>query len=243
MQSRSHTRLALPVAAIVALGALSVPHSTTPVPRLVGVSNVRLQAEVTTLIAGVADVAVVTPAAASGLAAGGAAATCTYPCTVLDKWLSNLPPNVRDALLPPLYGIAFVVGLVLAPVLLVTSALFGRPYSLRPAAAIAPTPAAARTAATPSPDPSSTPGVAAVAADVSAVEPDGTAVVAPRHNSHSHGRTPVVPRAAAVVADAFTTVAAPEAANPAARPRDRASHSGARGASGPAAAAAKRSAR
>jgi len=147
-------RLVCPAAAFLALGLVSVPHQTASVPRLAEVSAVRLQAEVSALVTGV--LTATPPAAAAGLPGTGATATttapCYYPCTVFDKFIDGLPPKIRNILLPPLYSITLVITAVLAPVLLVTSAVFGWPYSLRPAAA-APTPKsspapAAATAAT-----------------------------------------------------------------------------------------------
>ena len=141
MQSRTaRHRLVYPVAAIVAFGLVSVPQSTASVPRLTEVSAIRLQAEVTSLVTGIAGVADAIPPAAvtSSLtptdAPAAAATTCTYPCTVFDKFLSDLPVDVRNAILPPLIVVAWVIGLVMTPVLLVTSAVFGWPVSLRPAA-------------------------------------------------------------------------------------------------------------
>lgn len=152
----TRSRLVLPLAAVLILSLVGVPHNpgaAMTVPRLTEVAAVRLQAEVSSLVTGMSDVVDAVPpaAAASNLAGTGAAAgTCTYPCTVFDKFLSNLPVDVRNAILPPLYAVAWVVGLVLAPVVLVTSALFGWPVSLRPAAAsgpeTSPAPAEATTA-------------------------------------------------------------------------------------------------
>jgi hypothetical protein len=156
MQSRTaRRRLVYPVAAIVAFGLVSVPQSTASTPRLIEVSAVRLQAEVTALVSGIADtVEAGTPAAAASSLTGtgapaAAAATCTYPCTVFDKFLSSLPESIRNAILPPLIVVAWVIGLVMSPALLVTSAVFGWPYSLRPAAATTPetSPAAAEVTA------------------------------------------------------------------------------------------------
>lgn len=148
-------RLVFPVAAVLTLSLVSVPHtpgSAMTVPRLTEVSAVRLQAEVTSLVTGMAG-AEPPAAAASALTGTGsgatAAASCTYPCTVLDKFLWNLPVDIRNALLPPLYAVAWVVGLVMAPVVLLTSALFGWPYSLRPAAPVTPETSPAPAEATP----------------------------------------------------------------------------------------------
>ena len=148
-------RLACPVAAIVAAGLVIAPTnsgSAANSPRFVEFSAVRLQAEATTLIAGVADsTAAKTAAALPGAAAAGsatAAATsepCYYPCTIFDKFLDSLSPEVRSIVLPPLIylfaGVGLVQGVieaVLAPVLLVTSLVFGWPYELGPAAATRP---------------------------------------------------------------------------------------------------------
>lgn len=149
----SRDRFALSVTAVLVFGLVYAPHTAgrgMTTPRLTEVSAVRLQAEVTSLVTGmVGTVGEEPPApAASGLTGTGVgltltgtvgptgAASCTYPCTVIDKFLWNLPVDVRNALLPPLYAVTWVIGLVLAPVTLVTSAVFGRPYSLRPAAAV-----------------------------------------------------------------------------------------------------------
>lgn len=148
-------RLACPVAVIVAAGLVIAPTnsgSAANSPRFVEFSAVRLQAEATTLIAGVADsTAAKTAAALPGAAAAGsatAAATsepCYYPCTIFDKFLDSLSPEVRSIVLPPLIylfaGVGLVQGVieaVLAPVLLVTSLVFGWPYELGPAAATRP---------------------------------------------------------------------------------------------------------
>ena len=151
---RTRDGLAFPVAAVLAAGLVSFPHHTASIPRVAEVSAIRLQAEVSALVTGV--LTATPPAAAAGLPGTGAAATatapCYYPCTVFDKFIDGLPPKIRNIVLPPLYSITLVITAVLAPVLLVTSAVFGWPYSLRPAAAvptpkISPAPAAA-TAAT-----------------------------------------------------------------------------------------------
>jgi hypothetical protein len=209
MQSRTaRRRLVYPVAAIVAFGLVSVPQSTASTPRLIEVSAVRLQAEVTALVSGIADtVEAGTPAAAASSLTGtgapaAAAATCTYPCTVFDKFLSSLPESIRNAILPPLIVVAWVIGLVMSPALLVTSAVFGWPYSLRPAAATTPetSPAAAEvtaalevTSATSDQPPvqadpgvsSSTPGDTANAGEVVVGIPAATADDPARGGAHS----------------------------------------------------------
>jgi hypothetical protein len=147
-------RLACPVAVIVAAGLLIAPinsGSAANSPRFVEFSAVRLQAEATTLIAGVADsTAAKTAAALPGAAAASATAAatsepCYYPCTIFDKFLDSLSPEIRSILLPPLMylfaGVGLVQGLievVLAPLLLVTSLVFDWPYELGPAAATRP---------------------------------------------------------------------------------------------------------
>ncbi|MBU3749059.1 MAG: hypothetical protein FGM52_01170 [Mycobacterium sp.] len=116
--------------------------AVTTSPRAVEFSAVRLQAEATTLFAGLADgaaanTAVAVPGAAAALSATAAATAepCYYPCTIFDKFIYNLPPEIRNVLLPPLMSLAAVIGAVLAPVLLVTSLVFGWPWELGPAAA------------------------------------------------------------------------------------------------------------
>ena len=148
-------RLACPAAVIVAAGLVIAPinsGSAANSPRFVELSAVRLQAEATTLIAGVVDSAAAKTAAALPGAAAAASATaaataepCYYPCTVFDKFLFSLSPEIRSILLPPLIylfaGVGLVQGVieaVLAPVLLVTSLVFGWPYELGPAAATRP---------------------------------------------------------------------------------------------------------
>lgn len=141
-------RLACPVAVIVAAGLVIAPinsGSAANSPRFVEFSAVRLQAEATTLIAGVADSTAAKTAAALPEAAAAASATaaatsepCYYPCTIFDKFLDSLSPEIRSILLPPLMSLAIVIGAVLAPVLLVTSLVFDWPYELGPAAATRP---------------------------------------------------------------------------------------------------------
>jgi hypothetical protein len=147
--------LACPLAVIVAAGLVIAPINSGSVansPRLVEFSAVRLQAEATTLIAGVVDSTAAKTAAALPGAAAAASATaaatsepCYYPCTIFDKFLDSLSPEIRSILLPPLIylfaGVGLVQGVieaVLAPVLLVTSLVFGWPYELGPAAATRP---------------------------------------------------------------------------------------------------------
>jgi hypothetical protein len=147
--------LACPVAVIVAAGLVIAPinsGSAANSPRFVEFSAVRLQAEATTLIAGVVDstaakTAVALPGAAAAASATAAATSepCYYPCTIFDKFLDNLSPEVRSILLPPLIylfaGVGLVQGVievVLAPVLLLTSLVFDWPYDLGPAAATRP---------------------------------------------------------------------------------------------------------
>lgn len=148
---QSHTnrdRLVYPVAAILALGLVSVPHTSASTPRLIEVSVVRLQAEVTSLLAGVADDIDAEPtAAAVGSLAGtgvSAAATCTYPCTVADKFLSNLPENIRYAILPAAYAVAWALGAVMGLAYLVVSPVL-KLLKIDP---FQPTPAAAASAET-----------------------------------------------------------------------------------------------
>jgi hypothetical protein len=144
-------RLACPAAVIVAAGLVIAPinsGSAANSPRFVEFSAVRLQAEVTTLIAGVVDSTAAKTAAALPGAAAAASATaepCYYPCTIFDKFLDSLSPEIRSILLPPLIYLAAGLGLVqgvievvLAPLLLVTSLVFDWPYELGPAAATRP---------------------------------------------------------------------------------------------------------
>jgi len=144
--------LVFPVATMLALGLVSVSHtpgSEASLPRLTEVSAVRLQAEVRSLVNGMAGAlsaepsAEPSPAAAANSpiesATGTAAAdSCIYPCTFFDKFLSSLPEDVRYAILPAVYVVAWWVGLIIAPVVLVTSALFGWPTTLPGAAAATP---------------------------------------------------------------------------------------------------------
>lgn len=147
MSSRAiRGHLTYPVAVIVAAGLVSAPINSGPAatpPRFVEFAAVRLQAEATTLIAGLPDgTAAKTAAALPGAAAAAAAAAtsepCYYPCTIFDKFLDSLPPEIRSILLPPLMTLAAVIGAVLAPVVLVTSLVFDWPYELGPAAASRP---------------------------------------------------------------------------------------------------------
>jgi len=141
-------RLACPVAVIVAAGLVIAPinsGSAANSPRFVEFSAVRLQAEATTLIAGVVDstaakTAVALPGAAAAASATASATSepCYYPCTIFDKFLDSLSPEIRSILLPPLIYLAAGLGLVLAPVLLLTSLVFDWPYELGPAAATRP---------------------------------------------------------------------------------------------------------
>jgi len=135
--------LAGPLAVIVAAGLVIAPINSGSVansPRFVEFSAVRLQAEATNLIAGVADstaakTAAALPGAAAAATAAATAEPCYYPCTIFDKFLDGLPPEIRSILLPPLITLAAVIGAILAPVLLVTSLVFDWPYELGPAAA------------------------------------------------------------------------------------------------------------
>lgn len=141
-------RLACPMAVIVAAGLVIAPinsGSAADSPRFVEFSAVRLQAEATTLIAGVADSAAAKTAAALPVAAAAASATaaataepCYYPCTIFDKFLDSLSPEIRSILLPPLIYLAAVIGAVMAPFVLVTSLVFDWPFDLGPAAATRP---------------------------------------------------------------------------------------------------------
>lgn len=160
---QSHTtrdRLAYPVAAIVALGLVSVPHSAASAPMLTEVSVVRLQVEVTSVVTGIADGEGAEPpaAAVSTLTGTGAttAATCTYPCTIADKFLSNLPENIRYAILPAAYAVAWVLGAVMGLAYLVASPVL-KLLKIDPFQS---TPAAAASTETPSAQPNPTPTTA-----------------------------------------------------------------------------------
>jgi hypothetical protein len=141
-------RLACPVAVIVAAGLVIAPinsGSAANSPRFVEFSAVRLQAEATTLIAGVVDSTAAKTAAALPGAAAAASATaaataepCYYECTSFTKFLFSLSPEIRSILLPPLMYLAIVIGAVMAPFVLVTSLFFDWPYELGPAAATRP---------------------------------------------------------------------------------------------------------
>lgn len=158
---QSHTtrdRLVYPVAAILALGLVSVPHPAASAPRLTEVSVVLLQAEVTSLVAGMADAAGAEPPTVSSLTGTGAsaAATCTYPCTLADKFLSSLPENIRYAILPAAYAVAWVLGAVMGLAYLVVSPVL-KLLNIDP---FQPTPAAAASAETPLAQPDSVPTIA-----------------------------------------------------------------------------------
>ena len=208
MQSyTTRDRLVYPVAAILALGLVSMPHQPgASAPRLAEISAVRLQAEVSSLVTGVAGAQPPAAAAASLGTGAPAAAPCNYPCTVFDKIIDGLPPKIRDIVLPPLYVVALVIGALLAPVLLVTSAVFGWPYSLRPAAAISsrtsPAPAsAAATAVASDPIPtqsdpgtaSAIPGDTADAGDVAVGLPTGGDDNSPRIKARGTARVEANP--------------------------------------------------
>jgi hypothetical protein len=142
--------LACPLAVIVAAGLVIAPINSGSVvnsPRFVEFSAVRLQAEATTLIAGVADNTAAKAAAAIPGAAAASSATaaatapfkpCYYPCTIFDKFLDSLSPEIRSIILPPLMYLAIAIGAVMAPFVLVTSLIFDWPYELGPAAATRP---------------------------------------------------------------------------------------------------------
>lgn len=121
-------RLVYPVAAAVALSIVTVPHAAgVHGSRLVEVSAVRLQAEVSTYIGGLPDAAVFEPAAnapASAASTTAAATSWSYnpAYTFLDNIVYNLPPKIRDLVIPPLYVFAAVLGVVMAvPMFVITS--------------------------------------------------------------------------------------------------------------------------
>lgn len=100
-------RLAYPVAAVVALGLVTVPHAESTTPRLVEASSVRLAAEVSSAVGGLTDLALVRAAAAAPAAA--TAPSDSWPdmsnYSWLDQAVAKLPPKLRQAVV---YGLAFV---------------------------------------------------------------------------------------------------------------------------------------
>lgn len=133
-------RLVYPAAVVLALGAVTLAPPTPGSPRYTEVSTIRLQAEVSSFVSGLADATVaglasvpqaaasVTPAAASGSAVGD-----PWPSTFLDKLVNSLPPQFQSIILPPLYVVVTVVGAIMG----VFYTVFGWPKDLMPAAAVA----------------------------------------------------------------------------------------------------------
>ena len=187
-------RLVCPIAGILTVGLLSAPQSVAPdsSPRFAEVAAVRLQAEVTSLVSGVADSA---PAAAAATATASATGG-TYPSTIFDKILYNLPPKIREVVIPPLYVLAMALGAIMG----VVYTVLGWPA------------ATARAAAAASPTP-----VRPLASPVRSAQPripanDETAVAIERHTRPEAGTVPHsqarrhAPKPAAVIGDS-----APEA--------------------------------
>ncbi len=102
------SRLAYPVAAVVALGLVTVPHAESTTPRLVETSAVRLAAEVSSAVGGLTDLALVR-AAATAPTSAAAAPSDSWPdmsnYSWLDQAVAKLPPKLRQAVV---YGLAFV---------------------------------------------------------------------------------------------------------------------------------------
>lgn len=137
--------LVYPAAVVLALGAVTVaqPNSTASAPRFAEVSAIRLQAEITNYVGGLADATVTGLASAPQAAASAAPAAATasalgapWPSTFLDKLIAGLPPQIQSIVLPPLYVVAMVVGAIMG----VFYTIFGWPKELMPAAAVAPEP-------------------------------------------------------------------------------------------------------
>lgn len=224
MQSHANrNRLVLPVAAIVALGSVSVPHTRASVspPRLTEVAAVRLQAEVTSLVSGVAGaIAPIAPAAAAAVSPAAGSTPTSTPTynpnyTWLDNFVANLPDKIRYAILPPLYVVAAALGAVIGIVkLLVTPIvrLFNPESTFPfPSAAVA-TPAVRAqtrpTRARPVAPPSSAPGdiagsgksgrrVARPVAEVTAKVAGAVATARSRARARIAAAAPSVPAAAA----------------------------------------------
>lgn len=147
-------RLTFPIAAAMALSLVTVPHTAgSEASRLVEVSAVRLQAEVTTYLKALDDAAVPglagsapTPAAAAAEAASSTANSWPYnpSYSFLDNIVYNLPPKIRALVIPPLYAFAWVLGaamavpmLVIAPIVKLFKPSAAAARTVRPAAAIA----------------------------------------------------------------------------------------------------------
>ena len=181
-------RLVYPAAALLALSLVTVaqPTSTASAPRLAAVAAIRLQAEVTGYVSALADAALTDPAPPRPAAASvvpvaptASAAGAPYRSTFFDKLISSLPPEIQSIVLPPLYVIATIVGVIMG----IVYTIFGWPKDLLPAASV--TPIAPR-------------GPAAAAVEPVSAQPD------PRGSSATPGadRTPVPAVAGSAVAEA-----------------------------------------
>lgn len=209
--ARNH--LVYPAAVVLALGAGTVaqPNPTASSPRLAEVSTIRLQAEVTGFVSGLSEATVAGVASAPSTAAPVAPAAATasavgdpWPSTFLDKLVASLPPQIQSIILPPLYVVMTVVGVIMGAFYLV----FGFPKDLMPAAAVAPArprgaaaSAAAETLAArdDSPATSATPGVSP-GSDATAGHTAASSVVTPAEVSEGPaGARPTRGRQAAPV--------------------------------------------
>ena len=226
-------RLVYPAAALLALSLVTVaqPTSTASAPRLAAVAAIRLQAEVTGYVSALADAALTDPAPPRPAAASvvpvaptASAAGAPYPSTFFDKLISSLPPEIQSIVLPPLYVIATIVGVIMG----IVYTIFGWPKDLLPAASVTPIaprgPAAAAvepvraqpdshgSSATPGADRTPVPAVAGSAvaeasrADVGVGVADAN--LPPTGVRQNRGRHPA-PVAAAVGAAAAVGIAAP----------------------------------
>lgn len=178
-------RLVYPIAAMLAAGVVSIPHHEASAPRLAEVSAVNLQAAATALVSGLDDTSLAHLAAvAPAPAASAAASSWTYNpnYTVFDNLLANLPLEIRNVLLPPLYVVASVVGAIVGLAYLVVSPILKllKIDPFKPAAAV---PAAATRPAGPQPVPAESP--AAVGNPV-----ERTAAAAPKAPSKPADSTP-----------------------------------------------------
>ena len=227
--------LVYPAAALLALSLVTVaqPTSTASAPRLAAVAAIRLQAEVTGYVSALADAALTDPAPPRPAAASvvpvaptASAAGAPYPSTFFDKLISSLPPEIQSIVLPPLYVIATIVGVIMG----IVYTIFGWPKDLLPAASVTPIaprgPAAAAvepvraqpdshgSSATPGADRTPVPAVAGSAvaeasrADVGVGVGVADANLPPAGGPQHRGRHPA-PVAAAVGAAAAVGIAAP----------------------------------
>lgn len=145
-------RLVYPMAAILAAGLVTIPPapgsvSAFPgVPRFAEVSAIRLQSEATSLFSGLDD-AVIAELTSAPPTAAADSPTYNPAYTPLDNFVWNLPPDIRDALLPGLYAVAWVVGAVIGIAYLIAAPII---KLFNPSADI-PWPAAAAPAEPPAP--------------------------------------------------------------------------------------------